>query len=242
LVTTALILVLTGLFLYGCQTTSPAPGSISANQQAGIWVSGEGKVSVAPDVTNLSLGIEAQASTVAEAQNQANEAMNKVMNALTANGIDSKDIQTRYFNIQKVTRWDQDQQQEITVGYRVTNLVNTKIRDVAKAGVIIDEVTKAGGDLTRVDSISFTIDNPTPYYDKAREKAMADAKDKAKRLAELAGVKLGKATYIAESGGQVNPPVPMPVMKVAAEESAVTPISTGELEIILNIQVVYAIR
>ncbi len=78
----------------------PASVTINSNQQ-GIWVNGEGKVTVAPDTAVLDLGVSAQASTVAQAQAQASTAMDKVMAALTSNGVDKKDIQTQYFSIQQ---------------------------------------------------------------------------------------------------------------------------------------------
>jgi len=229
------ILVLSGLFLYGCQS-----GGDSTSQR-GIWVTGEGKVQAVPDIVNVQLGIEAQASTVADAQNQANSAMTKVMEALKANGVADKDIQTRYFNIQKVTRWDSDTQQEITIGYRVSNIVNAKIRDINQAGTVIDAVTLAGGDLTRVNSVSFDIEDPIRFYDQAREKAMADANDKAMSLAEQANVKLGKAIYINEYTASTTGSTPV---YAKAEGGAIdtTQISAGELELVINVQVVYAIR
>jgi uncharacterized protein YggE len=234
------VLVLTGLFLYGCQASTTSTGGSSVQQQ-GLWVTGEGKVPVTPDIANVQLGIVAQAATVAGAQSQANSAMVSVMDALRANGVADKDIQTRYFNIQKVTRWDSDKQQEITIGYSVSNVVNVKIREVDKAGVVIDAVTQAGGDLTRVDSITFDVDDPIRFYDQAREKAMADASDKAKSLATLAGVKLGKATYINEYNASTTSPMPI-YTKAEAGLSDATQISAGELEIVLTVQVVYAIR
>lgn len=236
----ALALIVTAGFLASCQT-SPTASVGSTNQQTGIWVNGEGKVTVTPDIANLQLGVEAQAGNVGEAQASANAAMNSVMDALKANGVAEKDIQTRFFNIQRVTRYDPDTQQEITIGYRVSNTVNAKIRNVSSAGTVIDAVAQAGGDLTRVDSISFAVDDPIRFNDEAREKAMADAADKAKRLAELAGVKLGKATFISESSASV-PPSPIFARDFASVEAKATPISPGETDIILNIQVVYSIR
>jgi len=190
----------------------------------------------------LSLGIEAQEASVADAQSKATEAMNKVMDALTSNGMAKKDIQTQYFNIQKVTRWDDKTQQEITLGYRVTNTVTAKIRDIDKAGTIVDAVALAGGDLTRIDSIGFSVDKPEAYYGEARDKAMADAKAKASQLASLAGVTLGKPTYISESTYSQPPPiVRMAEMMGANAPAPTTPISQGEMEITLSVQVVYAI-
>jgi len=238
LATAVFVLVLTGLFLFGCR------GSTAGNQaNQGLWVTGEGKVQATPDVANIQLGIQAQALTVAEAQAQANTAMTAVMNALKANGVADADIQTRYFNIQKVTRWDADKQQEITIGYQVSNVVVAKVRNVEKAGTVIDAVTLAGGDLTRVDSVSFDVDDPIHFYDQAREKAMADAADKAKRLADLAGVKLGKAIYINEGSASAIPPTPIYSKSEAAGAAFdTTQISAGQMEIILNVQVVYEIR
>jgi len=232
-------LVLAGLFLYGCGSAASVNGASS--QQTGIWVSGTGKVEAAPDVVAVQLGISAQAKTVAEAQSQATAAMAKVMDALKSNGVADKDIQTLYFNIQKVTRWDTTTQQEVTIGYSVTNEVTAKIRQIGNAGLIIDAVAQAGGDLTRVDSISFSIDDPIALYDQAREKAMADASDKAASLASLGGVKLGKPVYISESTSSVQPPSPI-YAKDAASGGTVTQISPGQLEITVNVQVTYAIR
>jgi hypothetical protein len=241
LIVLALALVLAIAGLCGCTAGNTTLGTIDLNsQQEGIWVSGEGKVTVTPDIATLMLGIEAQAKTVAEAQSQAAGAMDAVMAALAASGVDEKDIQTQYFSIDQVTRWDEETEQEIVVGYRVTNMVTAKIREIDKTGSIIDAVATAGGDFTRINSINFSVDDPSPYYEEARQKAVADARAKAEQLAELAGVRLGKPTYISEWSSypvyqrdvyyEAAAPAPMP-----------TPISPGEMELTLSVQIAYAI-
>ena len=236
----SLALVLAMVGLCGCTPGNTTIGTVDLNnQQEGIWVNGEGKVTVTPDIASLMLGITAQAKTVAEAQSQAAEAMNKKMTALTDNGIAKKDIQTQHFSIDQVTRWDDEKQEEIVIGYRVTNMVNAKIREIDKAGSIIDAVAAVGGDLTRINNISFSVDDPSPYYKEAREKAMADAKAKAEQLADLSGVKLGKPTYISE--GTIYPIYTRTMYEAAGAAPAPTPISAGEMELTLNVQVTYAI-
>lgn len=232
--------------------TAPAQSSLSEvkvslnNQVEGIWVSGIGKVTVTPDIATLQLGIEAQEASVSEAQAKASEAMDRVMTALTDNGVAEKDIQTRYFRIRQRTRWDEEQQQEVVIGYRVTNQVVAKIRDMDKVSTIIDAVVAVGGDYTRINNLNFSVDDPSIYYDEAREKAMADAKDKAEQIASLAGMKLGEPTYISESTvspvyegmvyGQSAPmPVPAPELEPAPS------ISPGEIEISVNMQIAYSI-
>jgi uncharacterized protein YggE len=249
LLAVGLALVLTLAGLVGCSSEDASSGELSSalrinvgSQQEGMWVNGHGEVSAAPDITILQLGISAQRASVAEAQSEAATAMGKVMEALSESGIDNKDIQTQQFSIQQVTRWDQDKQEQVVIGYRVDNIVVAKIRNIDNTGSIIDAVAVAGGDYTRVDSISFSIDDPSDYKKEARDKAMADAKAKAEQLANLGGVKLGKPTYITES---ISYPVyPSPIRAegaISAPAAPVTSISPGEMKITLDVQVAYTI-
>ncbi|UCB43981.1 MAG: SIMPL domain-containing protein [Dehalococcoidales bacterium] len=235
LLAVGLTLVLLATALSGCSTVN------LTGQQEGITVSGEGKVSVVPDIATLNLGVEAQDTTVTTAQNQAAAAMEMIMAALTDNGVAEEDIQTQYFNIDRVTRWDDETWEEEVIGYRVTNTVSVKIRDMESIGSIIDAVVEAGGDLTRINGISFSVDDPSIYYDEAREEAMADAKARAEALAELGGVRLGKPTYITESSYQPGT-IYFSGARVDEAMEAETPISPGETEITLNVQVTYDIR
>jgi uncharacterized protein YggE len=218
-------------------------GIIYSQQQVGLWVTGEGKAMATPDVVLLSLGIESEAKTVAQAQRDAAEAMDGVMKALKSNGVAEKDIQTQSFSIYPVRKWIEDEQREIIIGYRVTNVVFAKIRQIDKAGPVIDAVAQAGGDLTRIDNIAFDIEDPTSYYKEARAKAVEDAMAKAKQMADSADIKLGKLLYISE-GTQYVPPVVVRdyAMKAEGAAPAPTPISPGELEIQTTVQMVYDIR
>jgi len=213
--------------------------SVTPQQQTGIWVTGQGEAMVVPDIAALRLGVEVQADTVAEAQTQASDAMDKVQQALEDNGVAEKDIQTQRYSIYPVTKWINDNDEQVIVGYRVTNIVVAKIREIDEAGAIIDAVAEAGGDSTRIQDISFDVDDKTPYYEQARTKAVEDAHNKATQLAELADVGLGKATYISE--GAAYSPVRADSYDVYPEAGGTTPISPGELEITVQVQVIYGI-
>ena len=235
----ALLLSLVGFS--ACTAGETKIGTIDINnQQQGIWVNGQGEVTAIPDLATIWLGVEAQADTVAEAQSQAAEAMENVMDALTDNGVDEDDVQTQYFSIDQITRWDDDEY--VVIGYRVTNMVTAKIRDMDNVGAIIDAVAEAGGDFVRINNIAFSVDDPSEYYEEAREEAMADAKEKAEQLADLAGIELGAPTYISE--GTIYPPVVYRDAGMAPMEEGgyITPISPGEIELTLVIQVAYAIE
>ncbi len=209
---------------------------IISQQNLGIWVNGQGTVNAVPDVAVLTMGVEVEAATVEQARAQAAASMNAVIAALKANGVAESDIQTQYFSIYTVRNYN-DGKQEI-IGYRVTNTVTASVREVDETGAVIDAAVAAGGDDIRVNSFYFTIDDIFAYQDEAREAAVADAKAKAQQLAELVGVSLGRVTYISESGGSI-PPIYYDSR--ATEDGAATPISLGELEVNVSVQVVYSI-
>jgi uncharacterized protein YggE len=218
-------------------------GIIWSQQNIGLWVNGEGKASGVPDVAILSLGVDVQQNTVSSAQRDAADAMDKIIKALKGKGIADKDIQTQQYSIQMVKRWIEKENREEIIGYRITNTVSAKIRKVTEAGNIIDSIAAAGGNATRINDISFSVDDPTPYYNEARDKAIANAMAKAKQIASAAGVKLGKPNYINESVAYVPQPMVRNYMKAdAAAPSAPTPINAGELQFQVNVQIVYSLE
>ena len=214
-------------------------GLICSQQNVGLWVTGEGKALATPDTALLRLGIEAEADSVNKAQKKASEAMDKVMKVLRSNGISEKDIQTQRFNIYAVRRWFEEGNREEIIGYRVTNTVVARIRKIDEAGTVIDAVAEAGGNLTRIENITFTVENPTPYYKEARENAVRDATIKAKHLAELADIDLGKPIYISEGTAYSPPARDFYKGEAISAVPPTTPISPGELEFRLTVQMVY---
>jgi hypothetical protein len=227
--------------LAGGDDVNKGAGVIWSQQNVGLWVNGDGKAYGIPDVAILSLGVDVQGKTVSEAQGGAAQAMDQVVKTLKGRGVADKDIQTQQFTIQIVKRWIDKENREEIIGYRVTNMVVAKIRKVNDAGSVIDAVASAGGNATRINSISFAVDDPTPYYKEARDKAVANAIAKAKQIAGTAGIKLGKPIYITENV-DYTPSVVRNYMKAdAAVPAAPTPISAGELEFQISVQMVYTI-
>ena len=216
-------------------------GLICGQQDIGLWVTGEGKVIAVPDIALLCLGVEAEAETVAEAQREAAEAMDEVMKVLKSSGVPEKDVQTQRFSIYPVRRWIKMEDREEIIGYRVTNIVVAKIRVIDKTGTIIDAIAEVGGDLTRIESISFTVDDPTPYHKEAREKAVENAMAKAEQIADVAGIELGKLIYVSEGSTYVPPVRDLYEAEAAAPVPSPTPISPGELEFQITVQMVYEI-
>ncbi|MQG77387.1 MAG: DUF541 domain-containing protein [SAR202 cluster bacterium] len=220
-----------------------------SSQQAGIWVNGVGTVVTEPNITNLSLGVEASASTVTLARNEAATAMTAIVAFLTSNGVAERDIRTQSFNISPQYTFRERLEdgfrtnERVLTGYQVTNTVSVKVRELDQTGAILDGVVKAGGDLIRINGISFTVDDPSPLKVQARELAVQEAMKKAQELATLAGVGLGQLIFISETSST-------PIFNrveargdfARAASFAATPISAGETQIQVSVQAVFAIQ
>jgi uncharacterized protein YggE len=179
--------------------------TIVTSQQQGISVTGEGKVTVTPDIVNISMGVQSHETSVAEAMKKTSDAMAKIMDVLKTNNIADKDIQTQQFNVNPQFSYDQSSGTQSINGYSVTNTVNVKLRDINHVGTIIDAVVKAGGNLTVINNVNFTVEDPTKYYDDARQKAVDDAKQKAQDIANSYGVTIGKPILVVETSASMNP-------------------------------------
>lgn len=207
---------------------------------AGVSVSGEASAFGEPDVAILTLGVDAEADTVADARAMAAEAMDGMIQVLKDGGVDESDIQTTRFSVQ--AEFDFLEGRQELRGFSVSNIVTAKIRTIDDSGTLIDDAVSAGGDLARIDGLSFTIDDPSQLEDEARRLAMADAKEKAETLAGEAGVGLGPPLSISEGGGQVPVNFAGAQVEFLADESARTPIQAGELEIVVRVQVLYELE
>lgn len=206
-----------------------------------VRVSGTGTVAGDPDVVMLNIGVSAERDSVKQARADAAEAMAGVIESLKSNGLLDEDIQTQHFSIHQ--QYDYSKGRREFRGYSVTNTVSAKIRDLDTVGNVIDDAAEAGGDLVQINSIQFTIDDPTTLKMQARVAAMGDAQAKAQTLATEGGVTLGKPISISEPGDFYAPyPAGLEFAFAADAESVATPIQSGQLQITVTVNVVYEIE
>ena len=247
----AALIILLGFLAAACggdNDAGAAPGPAAAALQAtsggaarGITVSGQGTVTAKPDTANLSLGVSVLAGTARDARDEAAAAMNKLLDSIKGNGIDEKDINTTQFSLSPEYDYSGGRTPRLT-GYRVTNTVSVKVRDLDRAPEVIDEAVDAVGDPLQIGGISFTVDDPKSLLSDARAKAMADAQAKAQQLAQLGGVGLGKPIAISETSGGLPPPIFFGTARLQEAAAASTPIQPGQLEISVSVQVTYGIQ
>ena len=213
-----------------------------ASQQTGIAVTGSATVSVKPDIARLNLGVEATEATVAAARSRAADVMTKVQDALKQKGVQEKDIRTQYLNISPQYTQSPDRIAPPTIrGYLVSNQLQITVRNIDSTSEVLDAAVAAGGNAVRVNGISFTVDQPEQFLGQAREEAVKMARARAEVLAKAAGVSLGTARSITESGGGATP-IPLRAEAPALSAGgAPTPVNPGEQTLQLTVQVVYDI-
>lgn len=219
-------------------TRIESPGSAS---QTGIMVSGTGKVSAKPDIARVTLGVSTLRDTVQAARDQAAASMDAIITSMKADGVADKDIQTQQLNIQP--EYDYSNSKQTLRGFRVTNTVTATVRNINATSKLVDDAVAAGGDDTQIQNIAFSIDKPDDLKQQARKQAVEDAKQKAQTLADAAGVAVGGAITISETG--YTPPVYYDRAAsgpVAAPQTGSTPIQPGELDVQIDVSVTWSIK
>lgn len=226
--------------------TEPAASTGSANQLTGlpydvIQVFGTGTASDVPDLANLSLGVSVTADTVAAAREQAATSMNSVIDALDANGIESKDIQTSHFGVHPQYDWSANERR--LQGYNVSNRLNVTVRDTETVGTVIDAVIAAGGNDIEFNYLNFAFSDTAELEKEARQAAVNDMNEKARQLAQFSGRPLGKLLVISETPvADVFGGVREFAFAMAAESGPSTSISVGEDEVTVTVHGVFELR
>jgi uncharacterized protein YggE len=215
--------------------TLVAPALAQMAPPPAISVTGEANVSVAPDQAQIDGGVSSDAKTAREASDANNAAMGKVLLALKGAGIEEKDYQTSRLSLQPQYAPNRAGPSPV-VGYRASNRVTVKIRDVTKVANVIDVLVGAGD--TDIGGIHFSVTQASKYLDEAREKAVADARRKAELYAKAAGATLGEAISITEEGA----PTPIFRGKMATPMAASAPVAQGEETLSVTVHVSWAIK
>ena len=202
-----------------------------------VTVAGTGDVRGAPDTLRANIGVEAEGPDVSSAISAVNTAAARVSEALQEEGVEEKDIQTQEMSISARRTSPEPGQTSAIGGYQARNTVRVIVRDLPKASAVLDAAIKAGGDQTRLNGVSFAIEDDSKLVSDARERAFADAKGKAEQYAALAGDQLGGVVSIEENvTGQQTP------FSREQLDAAPAVIEPGEQTIRVNVSVKWRLK
>jgi uncharacterized protein len=202
-----------------------------------ISVVGLGRVSVAPDVADVRLGVSVTRPTVSEARKVAADTAGRILESLRSLGIARSDVGTVSLAVQPDYEYREGEQrlrgQAVIHEYRVT------VRDLDRLGAVIDDALAAGA--TTLGGVEFRAADPEAALTAARIAAMHDARDRATTLATEAGLTLGEVLRISEQPMTGDPRPFAGRMALKAAAVTPTPVEAGEQEIAVGLAVVFAL-
>jgi uncharacterized protein YggE len=216
------------------QVTPPVPT---------LSLSATGTVTAVPDTAIITVGVVSEGETAGAALTENTAAMRKLIDEVLASGVPDRYVVTSGFRIEPrmvfpEPREDGTQDAPRIVGYRVDNSVTVRIRELAKAGTLLDKVVQLGAN--QVQGIVFVVDDEAPLLDKARAEAVKAASDKADVYARAAGIKLKRILSITEQPDVQAFGGPLRRMSPAAADAV--PLQPGEQDISVTVSVAWEIE
>jgi len=207
-----------------------------------ISLSGTSEVQARPDTARVNTGVVTEGADARSALAANSAAMAELFKSLKDMGIADRDMQTRNFNISpRYAPYNRAQpaRENRIIGYRVTNSVAVRVRNLESLGPMLDKLAGAGAN--QVNGISFYVDEADNLMDEARRRAIADARRKAELYATEAGARLKRILTISESGAR---PGPQPVFRAMAARDAKesVPVAAGEQTIRASVAVTYELE
>lgn len=203
-----------------------------------LTVTGDGEVQGKPDIAYVTVGVQTEDKDAAKAAALNATANAAVIAAILKTGVAKADMQTVNYSVSPIAEYKNNVAK--TVGYRVSNDVRVKVRDLAKVGAVVDAALAAGANAFQ--GVSFAIDNDSPLRKEALAKAAKDAEQKADVLADALGFHLSNWPLSVTEGGSMPPPMPIMLGAARAEMApAPTTILPGEMRVTARVTVVYGI-
>lgn len=227
----AVLVVLAAAVVAFAGVGRPESAGSAEKPAGGITVTGVGTTTSVPDEASFTIGVQTEGPTAKEALAANSEQMRRVIAAVKSAGVEKSDIKTQDVSVSP-SYADEDR----IDGYSARNSVLVTIRDLSKAGAVLDAASNAGANevygpmLSRSDEDALQAD--------ALRNAVSNARKKAEALADAAGVSLGRVTAITEgfSGG------PEPYYDVAMlRAKAEAPIEPGTQDTQATVTITFAI-
>jgi uncharacterized protein len=214
------------------------PATSQTARERLVTVVGEGSARAVPDTALLRLGVETRGATPGEALDACSRALDEVIAALRAAGVEPPRLATGELSVHP--DWEARQQgQDRPSGYRAAAGLTARLDAPARAGQVTAAAVAAGGEAARVHGLTLVVGDQAAVLAAAREAAWRDARDRAGQYAALAGVALGEVLRIEEA--------PSPGQFVAraagfqARSGAGPAIELGEAEMRASVVVTWAL-
>ncbi len=168
----------------------------ATDQPRTITVSGNAEVKVVPDEIRLTFGVESWNKDLKTARRENDEKIRRVLALLREQGIDPKQIQTDYLNVEP--RFEDYYTHSTLQGYLARKTVTVTLKDVSKFENVLAGVFDAGANY--VYGVEFHTTELRKHRDEARALAVRAAREKAAAMAKELGQEIGEPLTVREEG------------------------------------------
>jgi uncharacterized protein YggE len=213
----------------------------AAEETPAITITGSGTVKAKPDEGYITVGVSTVAKKSADAVAENTKVMKALFATLKGKGVGEENIQTLDFsvgeNYKQVNEKGEDGRlypKNVKDGYIVNNSVQVTVCELDKFGDILDAVTANGANT--IHGIRFGSSKSADHLKEARKKAVVEATERAKTIADALGVKLGKVLSATEAVAPRQRESFYESRDVAPASMAV-PISGGSLSFSVNVNI-----
>ncbi|HEX6866519.1 MAG TPA: SIMPL domain-containing protein, partial [Caulobacteraceae bacterium] len=234
-------LILAGSAAAASAQTNPSPPELADTmfRATTLNLASYGESTVAPDKATISLGVQTDAPTAAQAIADNANKMSRVIASLKKAGLTDREIQTSNLSLNPTYVYQENLPPRLT-GYQASNQVIVTVRELNRLGQVVDATVNAGA--TNVGGVSFGIDDPTEAENQARVKAVENLRAKADLYARAMGYRVARLVTLNEGSNYASPPPPAPPMMMRAESAKYdvsTPVSPGETRVRVDISATY---
>lgn len=245
----AAIATLASLSLVATPLVSAQDSSFYPEPQRTISTTGAGVVNVEPDMATFSVGMESRNEDLKPAQDEVTNESNAITAMLIEKGVAEEDIVTSSYQVTPENEYDRDGNFERIDHYIVRMSISVTVHDIELVGELLDESVTLGADF--VSRITFSVSDPDPYIQEARQAAIADARQKAEDYATGSGSTLTGLFSLYESSSpqptareaQSAPTMDSAAdMEMSVEQSNPVNVSAGTTTIVVRIETTWTIE
>ena len=179
------------LVLAACSGAEESPHRVKPNETL-VQVSASGRTETAPNEARFSAGVQSIGASAGAASETNNQTINKVLAALDGLGIAKADVQTRQVSLQRIGYGPNRGK------FEANNMLEVRVRDVAKAGHAIAATTDAGANV--LSGPNLTVGDPEAGRNAAYGNALKAARARAEAYAGAAGLKVARILTIRDAG------------------------------------------
>ncbi len=185
------------LFLFTALSIPTAKADERNDHRSLISVSGEAEIKVVPDEVIMTLGVETLNKDLAQAKEESDQKIKKIIEAAQKLKIEAKNIQMDFISIQPEYETGSFKfQDKGATRYYVRKTLAITLKDISKFEELLSNVISAGANY--IHGIEFRTSELRKYRDQARAMAIKAAQEKATALAKELGRSIGRPQSIQE--------------------------------------------